>query len=70
MVAHTHSHGVKFQFAGDQSWGLKITAKATDTGCGLLNKGSSLTVHIKGDWKQIMYTQVFKGSCKCWRIFG
>ena len=70
MVAHSHSHGVKFQLNNDESLGLKITAKVIDNACKESSKGSYLAVHIKGAWKQIMFTQVFKGSCKCWKIFG
>ena len=70
MVSHKHSNGVLTQLKSDESGGLKVVAKVTEGGCGKDSKSASLIVHIKGDWQQIMYTQVFKGSCKCWAIFG
>ena len=69
MVAHSHSKGVTATLGSDSSGGLLVNAKVTNNGCGK-GPGSSFLFHIKGKWQQIMYTQVFKGSASCWRIFG
>lgn len=73
MISNMHMYGVSVDKKTDATGGLKIVGKVQDGGCKAESKGtkgSSMIAHIKGDWNQIMYTQVFKGSCKCWSIFG
>lgn len=70
MVSRAHANHVNKSLRQDESGGLSIQGQADDTKCNSTSKVSSLIVHIKGDWQQIMYTQVFKGSCRCWSIFG
>ena len=69
MVLNHYSHGVDLMFGTDNSGGLIINGKVTKNGCGK-GPGSAMVVHIKGDWTQIMYTQVFSGTASCWGIFG
>ncbi len=69
MVSHSHSHGVRIALDTDSTGGLAVNGQATDYGCGQ-GSGSAMIVHVKGDWKQIMYTQVFNGAASCWGIFG
>ena len=69
MVSNYSSHGVRLSLGTDNSGGLIINGQVTNLGCGK-GPGSLMVVHIKGDWKQIMYTQVFRGATSCWGIFG
>ena len=69
MVSNYFSHGVRLALGTDNSGGLIINGQVTNRGCGN-GPGSAMVVHIKGDWKQIMYTQVFQGDTSCWGIFG
>eukprot|EP00794_Sanderia_malayensis_P011703 gene11703-12921_t len=69
MVSHSHAKGVTYSLLSDETGKLTISASVTNHGCGK-GPGSSFVIHIKGNWRQIMYTQVFKGSASCWAIFG
>ncbi len=69
MVSQSHAYGIQVKLNTDSTGGLLIDGKVTRYGCGSL-PGAAMIVHIKGDWAQIMYTQVFKGSAPCWGIFG
>ena len=70
MVLHKHLRGVTASFDADSTGGLVISATVTQHGCGGKAPGSALIAHIKGTWRQIMYTQVFRKSASCWGIFG
>ena len=69
MVSNHYSHGVRLTFGTDNSGGLIINGQVTKNGSGK-GPGSAMVVHIRGDWKQIIYTQVFSGTASCWGIFG
>ncbi len=69
MVSKSHAFGVQVKLGTDRTGGLLINSKVLRNGCGK-GFGAEMIVHIKGNWAQIMYTQVFKGVASCWGIFG
>lgn len=69
MVSNSHAFGVQVNLGTDRTGGLLIDGKVLRHGCGR-GPGAAMIVHIKRNWTQIMYTQVFKGFVGCWGIFG
>ena len=67
-IEAVHQTGVDVHY-GNHKKHLTISARVTSHGCGR-RPGSGLLIHIKGNWKRILYTQEFRGTASCWRIFG
>eukprot|EP00795_Rhopilema_esculentum_P017572 gene17572-9204_t len=65
MVSHSYKDTLKLTMNNDLKGGLRI--RVIDDGWG---DPSFSVIYIKGHWKQIKYTQVFKGAVSCWQIFG
>ena len=67
MVSRSYKYDLTLTMNNDQKGGLRISGKANHDGWG---DPSFSVIYIKGNWKQIKYTQVFKGAVSCWEIFG
>ncbi|XP_031562556.1 uncharacterized protein LOC116298301 [Actinia tenebrosa] len=68
MIKSTYNLGVRMTH-NDVGGKLVITGNVYSNGCGG-GAGSIAVTYIRGDWVQIRYTQEFRGSASCWKIFG
>ncbi|XP_020911300.1 uncharacterized protein LOC110249059 [Exaiptasia diaphana] len=68
MVHSTYRIGVALSYSQVRG-GLRITGNVYHNGCGK-GAGSGAVTYIKGDWTYIRYTQEFRGTASCWKIFG
>ena len=67
-IQRTVNVGVTITYT-EVNGGLVISGQVTDYGCGS-GTASAFITFIKGYWTRIKFTQEFKGTTSCWRIFG